>query len=54
MHQRSSDVAASNGEYGVAGAEQRQAEEAHHKAVKKAIDEGTPIPPPPTAQPPQR
>ena len=45
MHQQSSDVAAGRGEYGVAGAEQRKAEDSHHKAVKKAIDEGVPVPP---------
>ena len=44
-HQQSSDVAASRGEYGVAGAEQRKAEDSHHKAVNKAIDEGIPVPP---------
>jgi hypothetical protein len=45
MHQQSSDVAAQRGEYGVAGAEQRKAEDSHHKAVQKAIDEGVPVPP---------
>lgn len=45
-HQQSSDQAARNGQYGVAGAEQRKAEDAHHKAVTKAIDEGKTIPEP--------
>jgi|GEM_PF-1501077 len=45
IHQQNSDVAATNGQYGIAGSEQRKAEDAHHKAVKKAIDEGKPIPP---------
>jgi hypothetical protein len=45
VHQQNSDVAAANAEYGIAGDEQRKAEESHHKAVKKAIDEGKPIPP---------
>jgi hypothetical protein len=45
VHQQRSDVAAENAEYGIAGDEQRKAEDAHHKAVKKAIDEGNPIPP---------
>lgn len=57
-HQANSDKAAQNGQFGVAGDEQRKAEEAHHKAVTKAIDEGKPIPqqtktgdaPPPVAQ----
>lgn len=44
-HQENSDVAASNGQYGIAGAEQRKAEDSHHKAAVKAIDEGKPIPP---------
>jgi hypothetical protein len=44
-HQQSSDEAAGRGEYGVAGAEQRKAEESHHRAVRKAIDEGVPVPP---------
>ncbi|MCU1278811.1 MAG: hypothetical protein JWM53_2357, partial [bacterium] len=38
---------AANSQYGVAGDEQRKAEDAHHKAVKKAIDEGQPVPPQP-------
>ncbi len=44
-HQQSSDEAAANGQYGIAGSEQRKAEESHHKASVKAIDEGKPIPP---------
>lgn len=56
-HQHNSDKAADRGNYGVAGEEQREAADAHHRAVKKAIDEGQPIPPqtrrgdPPPAQP---
>ena len=45
IHQQNSDVAAGNGQYGIAGSEQRKAEDSHHKAVKQAIDEGKPIPP---------
>jgi hypothetical protein len=44
-HQQSSDTAASNGQYGIAGSEERKAEDAHHKATVKAIDEGQPLPP---------
>jgi len=51
QHQQSSDAAAKNGQYGVAGDEQRQAQEAQNKAIMKGIDEGkavTPVPPAPT------
>ena len=44
-HQQNSDNAAANGQYGIAGSEERKAEDAHHKAAVKAIDEGKPIPP---------
>lgn len=44
-HQQNSDNAASNGQFGIAGSEQRKAEDSHHKAAVKAIDEGQPIPP---------
>jgi hypothetical protein len=44
-HQQNSDNAAANGQYGIAGAEQRKAEDSHHKAATKAIDEGKPLPP---------
>jgi hypothetical protein len=44
-HQENSDNAAANGQYGIAGAEQRKAEDSHHKATTKAIDEGKPLPP---------
>ena len=44
-HQQNSDDAAANGQYGIAGAEQRKAEDSHHKATTKAIDEGKPLPP---------
>jgi len=44
-HQQNSDTAASNGQYGIAGSEERKAEDSHHKAAVKAIDEGKPIPP---------
>jgi len=43
-HQQNSDNAAANGQYGIAGSEQRKAEDAHHKAAVKAIDEGKPLP----------
>jgi hypothetical protein len=59
-YQQQSDEAARNGVYGVAGDDQRKAQDAHHSAVRKAIDEGKPIPPqpqigdvpPPRAPPP--
>lgn len=44
-HQQNSDKAAANGQYGIAGDEQRKAEDSHHKATTKAIDEGKPLPP---------
>jgi hypothetical protein len=44
-HQRNSDNAAANGQYGIAGSEERKAEDSHHKAAVKAIDEGKRIPP---------
>jgi hypothetical protein len=44
VHQQNSDTAAANGQYGIAGSEQRKAEDAHHKAALKAMDEGKPIP----------
>ena len=52
QHQKNSDAAAKNGQYGIAGDEQRQAQESQNKAVMKSIDEGkavTPVPPAPTA-----
>jgi len=45
VHQENSDNAADAGAYGVAGEEQRAAQDTHHDAVTKAIDEGAPIPP---------
>jgi hypothetical protein len=47
VHQQNSDVAAGNGQYQIAGDEQKKAHASHNKAVKKAIDEGKPIPPQP-------
>jgi hypothetical protein len=47
VHQQNSVTAAENGQFGIAGDEQKKAHEAHAKAVKKAIDEGKPIPPQP-------
>jgi hypothetical protein len=44
IHQHNADQAAQQGQYGVAGDEQRKAEEAHARAVEKAMDEGKPIP----------
>jgi ABC-type transporter Mla MlaB component len=44
-HQQNSDNAGANGQYGIAGSEERKAEDAHHKAAVKAIDEGKRIPP---------
>jgi hypothetical protein len=46
-YQERSDEAGRNGQYGVAGEDQRKAQDAHYKAVTKAIDEGKPIPPQP-------
>lgn len=43
-HQYKADQAAQSGFYGVAADEQRKAADEHHLAVKKAIDEGKPIP----------
>jgi hypothetical protein len=43
IHEQNSNVAAANGQYGIAGDEQRRAEDSRHRAVKKAIDEGKPI-----------
>ena len=48
-HQYKSDQAAESGFYGVAADEQRKAADEHHVAVKKAIDEGKPIPAQPQA-----
>ncbi|MBK7864711.1 MAG: hypothetical protein IPJ65_40145 [Archangiaceae bacterium] len=45
QHQFNSDEAANQGRYQVAGEEQRNAADSHHKAVTKAIDEGVAIPP---------
>ena len=58
-HQHNSDEAAEQGQYGVAGDEQRAAHDSHNNAVNKAIDEGKPIPPqtkrgdPPPPEPPK-
>ena len=46
-HQYNSDEAAKQGQFGVAGDEQKAAADAHNDAVKKAIDEGKPLPPEP-------
>jgi hypothetical protein len=46
-YQQKSDDAAKEGEYGRAGDAQRKAQDAHYTAVRKAIDEGNPIPPQP-------
>lgn len=46
-HQQNSDEAAKDGHYGVADSEQRKAQDAHHDAVTKAMDEGKTIPPQP-------
>lgn len=60
VHQNNADKAADQGQYGVASDEQRKAEEAHAAAVRKAMDNGEPIPrqtrpgdPPPPPPPPQ-
>lgn len=43
-HQQNADEAAEQGQYGVAGEEQRRAEDSHASAVQKAMDNGEPIP----------
>jgi hypothetical protein len=48
-YQQNSDEAAKEGHYGVAADNQQKAQDAHHSAVDKAIDEGKPIPPQPKA-----
>ena len=56
QHQRNSDEAARNGQYGVAGDEQRQAQQSQSKAVMKSLDEGKTVnrvPDAPTATQPQ-
>ena len=56
QHQRNSDEAASKGQYGIAGDEQRQAQQSQSKAVMKSLDEGktvTRVPDAPTAAQPQ-
>jgi hypothetical protein len=42
-HQYNADEAARNGQYGVAGDEQRQAQASQNSAVMKALDEGKPV-----------
>jgi hypothetical protein len=49
VHQQNSDEAAKRGSYGEADKEQRRAQDAHHEAVVKALDEGKPLPPQPAA-----
>jgi hypothetical protein len=44
QHQQNADQAADKGQYGVAGEEQRRAEDSHASAVQKAMDNGEPIP----------
>ncbi|HEY6785169.1 MAG TPA: hypothetical protein VI159_09470, partial [Gemmatimonadales bacterium] len=43
QHQRNSDDAARNGQYGIAGDEQRQAQQSQAKAIQKSLDEGKPV-----------
>lgn len=40
QHQRNSDDAARNGQFGIAADEQRQAQQSQNKAVMKSLDEG--------------
>lgn len=40
QHQRNSDDAARKGQFGIAGDEQRQAQQSQSKAVMKSLDEG--------------
>jgi pectin methylesterase-like acyl-CoA thioesterase len=44
-YQRNSDAAAKNGQYEVAGQQQRKAQDAQNKAIMKSIDEGKSVPP---------
>lgn len=44
IHQGNADEAAQQGQYGVAAGEQRKAEDAHARAVQKAMNEGRAIP----------
>jgi hypothetical protein len=43
QHQRNSDDAARNGQFGIAADEQREAQQSQSKAVQKSIDEGKPV-----------
>jgi len=43
QHQRNSDDAARNGQFVIAGDEQRQAQQSQSKAVMKSLDEGKPV-----------
>jgi len=43
-YQRNSDAAAKNGQYEVAGQQQRKAQESQNKAVMKSMDEGNSVP----------
>jgi hypothetical protein len=43
QHQRNSDDAARNGQFGIAADEQRQAQQSQSKAVQKSLDEGKPV-----------
>jgi hypothetical protein len=51
QHQRNSDDAARNGQYGIAGDEQRQAQQSQSKAVMKSLDEGKAVSRVPNAAP---
>ena len=56
QHQRNSDDAARKGQYGIAGDEQRQAQQSQSKAVMKSLDEGktvSRVPDAPTTAQPQ-
>ena len=44
QHQSNSDTAAEEGRYGTAKSEQRKAQDAHHEAVEKALDNEQTIP----------
>jgi hypothetical protein len=52
QHQRNSDDAARNGQFGIAADEQRQAQQSQSKAVQKSLDEGKPVARVPTPRPP--
>jgi hypothetical protein len=43
-YQRNSDAAARNGQYEIAGQQQRKAQDSQNKAIMKSMDEGKSVP----------